>query len=337
MALCLLLPVLFSCGEEMGVQGESNPLGIHFTYPQGWIVTRNDANLFQIAYQEKNTDSLVLSSFSVSILPSLAEGVLLREYVNGDYKKTFEDVYSDVSEIKVAQIQVDGYMALSCVFTCTGGGRKLRIRQVLCPVETSFYALTYVAGADDYDNHVNEINDILKSVVFTEKTSVNNTLEGTTQGAALGMLLATNDALYFAVNYPQNWDLLQNDGLILVKAKDANVTVSATAISTLSGVKVLSEDVGDFFDQLTKTFIRLSFEQVNEDGSPRGTEIRVAGREAASYVYAYTFSEVEFKCRLTAFYDEEGYFHTILYTASAQDYEVYLPQANAILNHFVLK
>ncbi len=332
-----LLCSLFACGEEQqGVTGSSNPLGIRFTYPQGWVVTRDENTLFQIAFQE-NTADVLLSSFSVSTLDPLADGVTLKDYTEGDYQKSLEGTFTQLGDVKTADIQVGKEPAVSCVFTCKGGGRDLRARQILCQTNGSLYVFTYVASAEFYDSHVTEINDLLKTVEFTKKSGGKAPLKGSQDGAAPGMLLATNDAVYFAVNYPSDWELVQNDGLILVKSKDSGASVSVTAVSTLSGIKILADDVNEHFNRLKTTCKDVSFDQENENGTPKGKECTVAGREAASYTYRYTLSGTVFHCRLTAFYDMEGYFHTIEYTATEADFETYLPQADAILNHFVLK
>lgn len=333
-----LIFTLFSCTSEKdeGIVGTSNPLGIRFTYPSGWIVTRDEDTLFQIAYQE-NTSSVLLSSFSVSALPPLADGITLNAYVETDYAESLEKTFTQVSDIKKADIQVGDQTALSCVFTCQGDGRSLRVRQILCNANDSLYAFTYVAAVDYYDSHVTEINDLLKTVKFTKKTAPKAPLKGTTDGAAPGMLLATNDAVYFGLNYPADWELIQNDGLILVKAKDSPASVSVTAVSTVSGIKILSDDVNEFFSRLKLTCKDLAYDKQNDDGTAKGTECKVAGREAASYLYSYTLSDVTFRCRLTAFYDAEGYFHTVVYTASEDDFDIYLPSADVILKNFVLK
>ena len=336
----LILTMLFTfsaCGEEeTGITGTSNPLGIRFTYPQGWVITRDENTLFQIAFQE-NAAEVTLSSFSVSTLNPLPEGTTLNAYTEGDYKKSLEGTFQQMGDIKTADIQVGKVPAVSCVFTCKGNGKDLRVRQVLCQTNGSLYVFTYVAMAEYYDSHLTEINDLLKTVEFTKKTGGKAPLTGTTEGAAPGMLLATNDAVYFSVNYPTDWELLQNDGVILVKAKDSGASVSVTAVSTLSGIKVLADDVNDHFKQLQTTCKDVVFDQENEDGTIKGKECTVAGREAASYTYRYTLADTVFHCRLTAFYDDEGYFHTVEYTATEADFETYLPQADAILKNFVFK
>ena len=337
LAIALSL-TLVSCGSaaDEGVVGTSNPLGIRFTYPTGWIVTRDEDTLFQIAYQE-NTSPTLLTSFSVSALPALAEDVTLTSYVETDYVDSLSATFSQVSEVKKADIQVGGENAISCIFTCQGDGRSLRVRQILCEANDTLYAFTYVAATDYYDSHVTEINDLLKTVKFTKKTGEKEPLKGTEEGAAPGMLLATNDAVYFALNYPADWELIQNDGLILVKAKDSGASVSVTAISTISGIKILSDDVNEFFSRLKLTYKDLTYDKKNKDGTAKGTECKVAGREAASYLYSYTLSDLTFRCRLTAFYDAEGYFHTVVYTATEDDFDTYLSSADAILNNLVLK
>lgn len=238
--------------------------------------------------------------------------------------------------------EVDGYGARRLHYSARVAGEVYIFRQVLIKAGGRFYAFTYSAPSETFDNYADIVDEILAEIRF-----YNEPYEGSGETneipddvtAPEGMKLVSTDEVAFRFFVPTAWETDPESAAYL-----SWVTETDGSRSNVSMITYMPDDEGysvaDYWKQcVTKyedalpSFTLLS---VDEEGNPGGEAGKLGDRDATLYTYTYTLSGNRYRVRqAVCVYATSIY--TVTYTALEEHFDSHLTEVDAMQDAVVFR
>ena len=127
--------------------------------PKSWVCDP-ESGMSDAYYPESGKPNVSVTSFVPDTSMSVKDYFLLCEE---DYKKELPE-YS--REAEPTERTVGGRAAYSYTYTVRADGADIKIMQTLLAYDSCFYTITYTARAEDFEEHMNDVNAILDAFKF---------------------------------------------------------------------------------------------------------------------------------------------------------------------------
>ena len=88
------------------------------------------------------------------------------ETVLPDFKVIEEETVEDALAEEVAPITIAGRETITFEYECTLGGQTYKYMQAVTMKDDFFYIFTYTSLAENYDKHLDEVNQIVAYITF---------------------------------------------------------------------------------------------------------------------------------------------------------------------------
>ena len=147
-----------------------------------------------------------------------------------------------------------------------------------------------------------------------------------------GMELLTNENIDYNFFYPKDWIVDRNDGMVRVHVSDSDAAnVSVTTYAFPSGYDTLKDYCDNFYkEKILATYKEATFDEEYSETEMLGTN------NALSTHYSITVDGVTYKFYQVVAYSG-GYVFNLTYCASEDSYDLYLEQAESIIENISLK
>lgn len=127
--------------------------------PKSWICDP-ESGASEAYYPESGKPNVSVTSFVPKTSMSVKDYFLLCEE---GYKKELPEYSRDAEP---TERKVGDRTAYSYVYSVKAGGSDIKIMQTLLAYDSCFYTITYTARAEDFEEHMNDVNAILDAFRF---------------------------------------------------------------------------------------------------------------------------------------------------------------------------
>ncbi len=144
--------------------------------------------------------------------------------------------------------------------------------------------------------------------------------------AQAGYEITENDYVDYTFEYPEDWELIRNDGMIAVKAPEGSVTISSTSFEPDDPTMLAQEYWEGYFESFKETFGGTVSVITEEE-----TKLGDAAAKYVTYTATVVGSDYQFT-QVTAI--RNGTAYTLTYTATPDTHESYLPALTHAVTSF---
>lgn len=332
MALCLLTGATVACASTSEVPDGyqyATCTGEYFRLfvPTQWTV--NTESGVSSAFLALSTGNVTVTMTQVATetiektdetaeIPSLSDFVAAHLADIGEMK--------DFKQEKSFDSTLSGYVAKDITYTASVLGTSHRFRQILTRVEGRFYLFTYSTVAEQFDQWLNSVDEILENITFEsypyegeDGRKIPDNVE-----APEGMKLISDNEVAYRFFAPESWIRDVNNGQNLVYASEedrSNVSVVAYDMEDYSTytVETYWTECKNRYTATLEEFTILSETETTLDGGER---------QAMVYEYTYTLGGVQYQVRQTVCM--VGMIYTMTYTALPENYDAHMEDVLAM-------
>ena len=346
-SLLLALVVIFSafsltsCGKKSDapegmqlVQG-GEKYGYYFYGPEEWVV----ANHGSIACTYASAVDLSSMTFAETAKPDVS----ITDYFTSEVGKFPYEITVTTNAESCSFGDADK-LAKKYVYTYTYKTVSYTCMQIFVTHSDRFYIFTYTANNTDrtpeatyYEYYLEKVNSVIDNFKFTDKSAANEETPAYDKDSDGYILVSDKVLTGFNFYVPEDYKVDYSSGLVSVSRADGtNITLAETTYPATNQDDYWNnrrESIDAVADKITNEKTGESQSSFKEIKAPYTVEVKGADA-AAAYEYSYILGGVEYRVYQVLMRKGTigGHVYVFTYTATADNYDSHLSEANTILN-----